>query len=57
MKRDEKESYVFVSSGFYHGLRTFLYPDVDPTDSFEQEIADHVRELEKVLGRRVMDSP
>jgi hypothetical protein len=42
---DEKESYVFVSSGFYHGLRTYLYPSIDPTESWKSEMADYAEQL------------
>ncbi len=50
----EEESYVFVSSGFYHGLRTYLYPDVDTSDSWKQHVADYVKQLEMLLQKNVM---
>ena len=42
---NEKESYVFVSSGFYHGLRTYLYPEVDSRSNFADEIDRYVKKL------------
>ncbi len=46
LKADEEESYFFVSSGFYSGLRTYLYPKVDPSmDTFKNELKEYVHQL------------
>lgn len=41
--------YFFESYGFYHGLRTYLYPDVDTSDSYKEEINQYVQELNNYL--------
>ncbi|MDA3855164.1 MAG: thrombospondin type-1 domain-containing protein [Candidatus Woesearchaeota archaeon] len=48
LKEGEKETFVFVSSGFYHGLRTYLYPDVNPENDYLPEIEKYVEELNKL---------
>jgi len=53
LKDSQKESYLFVSSGYYHSLRTFLYPEIDASDSWIQEIADYVKELEALLKIKI----
>ena len=42
LEDNQKESYILVSSGFYHGLRTYLYPDVDTSNSYKEEIKKYV---------------
>jgi len=46
---DEVVDYFFESYGFYHGLRTYLYPEVDTSDSYKEEINQYVQELNNYL--------
>jgi len=46
---NEIVDYFFESYGFYHGLRTYLYPDVDTSDSYKEEINQYVTELNNYL--------
>jgi len=47
---DEIVDYFFISQGFYHGLRTYLYPDVDPTDSYIDEVNAYIKEYNEYVG-------
>ncbi|MCA9497185.1 MAG: hypothetical protein KC589_09645, partial [Nanoarchaeota archaeon] len=51
---NEKVSYVFESSGFYHGLRTFIYPEVSVDDSFIAEIHRYLADIEENLGKELV---
>jgi hypothetical protein len=42
---DEKESYIFVTYGFYHGLRSYLYPELEIDDEWQEKIDVYVEEL------------
>jgi len=53
LKDSFKESYVFVTSGFYHGLRTYLYPEADASDSYKKRIEEYVDELEQFLNHSI----
>ncbi|HEY4482320.1 MAG TPA: hypothetical protein VI489_05665 [Candidatus Brocadiaceae bacterium] len=54
-KEHEKESYIIVSSGFYHSLRRALYPNVDPSfETFEKELDGYVDELKDLLKDRIL---
>ncbi|MCJ7816444.1 MAG: hypothetical protein MUP55_01180, partial [Candidatus Aenigmarchaeota archaeon] len=46
----ETVDYFFISEGYYHGLRTYLYPDVDTSDSFKAEVNKYIEELNGYLG-------
>jgi len=46
----EAVDYFFVSEGYYHGLRTYLYPGVDTSDSFKAEVNKYIEELNGYLG-------
>ncbi|MCA9459745.1 MAG: hypothetical protein KC550_04320, partial [Nanoarchaeota archaeon] len=48
---DEKVSFVFESSGFYHGLRVFEYPEISLDGSFIDEIHAYLRDIEENLGK------
>ncbi|MCK5211981.1 hypothetical protein KAJ89_04730 [Candidatus Parcubacteria bacterium] len=49
-KENEKVDYFFVSEGFYHGLRAYLYPEVDTTDSYIDEINEYIKEYNDFTG-------
>ena len=51
LEPDENEAvdYFFESKGFYYGLRTYLYPNVDTSDSYKEEIINYVNELNNYL--------
>ncbi len=47
---DDQDSYFFVSSGFYSGLRTYLYPKVDPSmDTFKKKLKEYLHDLDGIL--------
>lgn len=48
---NEEVDYFFVSRGFYHGLRTYLYPGVDTSNSYIQEINKYICELNDYLKK------
>lgn len=53
LKEGETETYFFVSSGYYHGLRTFMYPKVDPSEeSFRKELQSHINDLNAFLNAK-----
>ena len=47
---NEKADYFFIIEGYYYGLRTYLYPNIDPTDSFTAEVQSYVNELNNYLA-------
>jgi len=51
---NEEVDYFFVTQGFYHGLRTYLYPHVDTTNSYIKEIDGYVDELNAYLREKGM---
>ena len=51
---NEEVDYFFVTQGFYHGLRTYLYPHVDTTNSYIKEINGYVDELNTYLKEKGM---
>lgn len=55
---DEEVDYFFVSRGYYHGLRTYLYPDVDTSAAtFEKELNDYVKEYNSYIKERDLPYP
>lgn len=44
-KENEIVDYFFVVQGFYHGLRTYLYPEIPTDDSYIKEVDEYVEEL------------
>jgi len=54
LKPGEKESFVFMSSGFYHPLRTDLYPNIDTSDNWKKEIKAYAEELRSFIERNKM---
>ncbi len=49
LKQGQSDAYVFIASGFYHSLRTSMYPHVDPSFvTFEQELNKYLGQLKEV---------
>ncbi|PLX20668.1 hypothetical protein C0584_05510 [Candidatus Parcubacteria bacterium] len=44
-KENEKEAYIFVSSGFYNALRPELYPELEIDNEWQEKIDTYVEEL------------
>ena len=47
---DEVADYFVIAHGFYHGLRTYLYPNIDTSDSHIKEVESYVNELNQYLS-------
>ncbi|MFA6306606.1 MAG: hypothetical protein WCV70_02095 [Patescibacteria group bacterium] len=52
LDKDQVVDYFFLSQGFYHGLRTYLYPEVDSTDSYVKEVNNYIKELNEYNGKK-----
>jgi len=47
-KDNEKEAYVFISSGFYTSLRESLYPELEVDYNWQETVDAYVEELNKL---------
>ena len=43
----ERESYIFEAAGFYHKLRADMYPEVDTSEKWKEEIKEYKAEWHK----------
>jgi hypothetical protein len=48
---NETYDLFLISQGYYHGIRTYLYPYVDTSDSYKQELNNYVNELNGYLQK------
>ena len=49
---NEVADYFVISQGYYHGLRTYLFPEVDTSDSYIEEVNNYIRELNDYRNSR-----
>lgn len=50
-EKDQIADYFFESHGYYHGLRTYLYPDVPTGLGYTKEIDKYIKELNEYLEK------
>jgi hypothetical protein len=48
---DETYDLFLISQGYYHGIRTYLYPYIDTSDSYKQELESYVKELNEYIQK------